>query len=121
MPGGDHHLDPSEKTLAEYLNEIGYKTAVFGKWHLGSLREEYLPMSHGFDTFSGHIYGCIDYFQHSYGSYGDAWYIDGKPADEKGYSTDLITNHAIRFMEQRKKGRQEAFLSLSPVQRAALW
>lgn len=45
-------LNPEETTLAEMLQQHGYATACFGKWHLGH-RQESLPSSHGFDEYFG--------------------------------------------------------------------
>lgn len=45
-------LNPSEETIAELLKGAGYKTACFGKWHLGHLKE-FLPTSQGFDEYFG--------------------------------------------------------------------
>ena len=50
-----HHkigINSQETTLAEMLKAQGYKTAIFGKWHLGH-HPEFLPMNHGFDEFIG--------------------------------------------------------------------
>src|SRR5690606_28655273 len=38
---------------AEALKEVGYATAIFGKWHLGTTRREYLPLQNGFDEYTG--------------------------------------------------------------------
>jgi arylsulfatase len=61
-------LNPQEETLAELLKAAGYRTAMFGKWHLGH-RVPYLPMQHGFDQFYGLPYS------------NDMWAYDydGKP------------------------------------------
>jgi arylsulfatase A len=45
-------LPESEITLPELLRDAGYRTAMLGKWHLGS-RENFWPMRHGFDYFWG--------------------------------------------------------------------
>jgi len=45
-------LNPEEYTIAEMLKDQGYKTACFGKWHLG-WQEEFLPLQHGFDEYLG--------------------------------------------------------------------
>ncbi|NLS92215.1 MAG: sulfatase [Planctomycetaceae bacterium] len=45
-------LAPERVTLAELAKAIGYRTALFGKWHLGS-RAEFLPARQGFDQFYG--------------------------------------------------------------------
>ncbi len=51
-PGNDHGINASETTLAEMLKTIGYKTAIFGKWHLGH-HPKFLPTRHGFDEWFG--------------------------------------------------------------------
>ena len=114
MPGDEHHFDESEVTLAELLRSQGYRTAITGKWHLGSADPSYLPMHQGFDTFSGHKAGCIDYFHHVYGGMGNFWYVDGKPAEEEGYATTLITHHAINFIEQQTKDTTQPFFLYIP-------
>ena len=51
-PTNEIHIARDEITLAEALKELGYSTALFGKWHLGS-RLEWSPIHHGFDEFYG--------------------------------------------------------------------
>ena len=55
QPGQKIGLQKEDPTLAELLKPQGYKTALFGKWHLGD-RNEYLPTVHGFDEFYGLLY-----------------------------------------------------------------
>ncbi len=112
MPGQDHHFDDSEVTLAELLRSQHYQTAIMGKWHLGSKEPSYLPMHHGFEVFSGHKGGCIDYFTHVYGGLGNFWYVNGQPDEEEGYATDLITDHALDFIEKVKNEAAPFFLYL---------
>ena len=45
-------LDFSEITIADLLKTNGYKTACFGKWHIGDL-EGYMPTDRGFDEYMG--------------------------------------------------------------------
>jgi arylsulfatase A len=45
-------LADDEVTLAEMLKTSGYRTAIFGKWHLGN-QDQFLPSRHGFDAFYG--------------------------------------------------------------------
>lgn len=110
MPGDDNHFAEEEVTLAELLKAQGYRTAITGKWHLGSAHPSYLPKYQGFDLFSGHKAGCIDYFHHVYGGMGSFWFIDGEPSTEEGYSTDLITDHAVDFIESTKNDTNPFFL-----------
>ena len=52
MPNSKIGLHPSETTMAEMLNADGYKTAIFGKWHLGDYTD-FLPTKNGFDEWFG--------------------------------------------------------------------
>ncbi len=40
-------------SVAERLRDVGYRTAMVGKWHLGFFQSEYTPTYRGFDTFYG--------------------------------------------------------------------
>ncbi|HUT21387.1 MAG TPA: sulfatase-like hydrolase/transferase [Anaerolineae bacterium] len=50
-------------TPATALRALGYRTAMFGKWHLG-LMPGSRPEDHGFDEWFGFMAGCIDYYSH---------------------------------------------------------
>lgn len=89
-------LNPSELTFARLFKDAGYATALFGKWHLGA-RKEYNPVNHGFDEFNGYLEGAIDYVDHA-----KTWWQGLEQKDEEGYSTHLITNHAVRYIEEHK-------------------
>ena len=54
-------LDPSAVTLADVLRRGGYRTAAFGKWHLGT-REHLHPQSRGFDEYFGFLGGAHSFF-----------------------------------------------------------
>ena len=54
-PNSKKGINPSELLLSEMLKENGYKTAVYGKWHLGD-NKKFLPTRHGFDDFFGILY-----------------------------------------------------------------
>ena len=43
-------------SIAERLRDIGYKTAMVGKWHLGFFKSEYTPTYRGFDTYYGKVF-----------------------------------------------------------------
>lgn len=55
LPGSPVGIDPRDPTLGVLLKELGYRTAQFGKNHLGD-RNTHLPTVHGFDEFYGNLY-----------------------------------------------------------------
>ena len=52
LPHHTHGFDPAEQSMAKVLGQAGYRTGLFGKWHLGHY-PEFLPRRHGFDHFLG--------------------------------------------------------------------
>jgi arylsulfatase A len=54
-PGETPGILPDELTVADVLRTLGYRTAMFGKWHLGDFdtNPAFNPTAHGFDVFSG--------------------------------------------------------------------
>ena len=98
-----HHtgLFPSEVTFPELLQEAGYTSGLMGKWHLGYTKK-FNPMHHGFERFRGYVSGNIDYVSH-YDRMGVYDWWDGlELIKEEGYSTYLITKHAVEFIEDHK-------------------
>ena len=94
----------SEVTLAEVLKENGYRTGLFGKWHLGAALENG-PLEQGFDTFYGFRGGFIDnyvhYFLHGMG-FHDLWSNKEEIFERDRYFPDLMTEKAIDFIEENK-------------------
>lgn len=88
-------LTSEEPTFARVLGESGYSTSLIGKWHLGHGDASGWPTAQGFDSFYGARGGCIDYFRHGYGHHPD-WFRNDETLNETGYSTDLLTDEAVR-------------------------
>ncbi len=88
-------LSPTELTIPRLLKQAGYRTALFGKWHLG-MEPEFNPTHHGFHEFRGYLDGYIDYHVHR-----NTWMNGLKKEDQPGYSTHLITQNAVQFIEKR--------------------
>ncbi len=101
-PWADYGLSLEERMLPQALREVGYTTAICGKWHLGSFDKAYMPHARGFDHSYGHLFGAIDYFTHIRDGKDD-WYRDGQPLIEEGYSTHLIANEAVRLVKAQPK------------------
>merc|ERR1711944_358492 len=51
--------------MPDFFREIGYRTHMIGKWHLGFCHEDYLPTRRGFDTFYGFYLGAEDHYLHT--------------------------------------------------------
>ena len=99
----DHNrgMPDREWTLAEALKDVGYTTAIFGKWHLG-YKPEFNPTRHGFDQFNGFISGNIDAHSHYDRVLVKDWWQNDEVDDEPGYHTDLITEHTIKFIRKNQ-------------------
>jgi len=102
--GKDEHLFP------QTLKAAGYQTWIVGKWHQagagenGKYKEEYMPNARGFDYFYGHGGAGIDFYKHTSAHLrARDWQRNGKPVVEEGYTTDLMTNDAIKLIKNRKK------------------
>ena len=92
---------PRELTFAEVLGKQGYATGLFGKWHLGYTKN-FNPTHNGFDRFVGFVSGNIDYISH-YDRMGTFdWWHDLDLHKEQGYSTHLINQHTLQFIEANK-------------------
>jgi len=95
-------MDIEEFTMADFLKEAGYKTAIFGKWHLG-YRIEYNPVYQGFDLFRGYVSGNVDYHSHVDNAGIPDWWYNLEKVEEEGYVTDLITDYAVDFIHENQK------------------
>lgn len=93
-------LDTTEFLMPQCLKEAGYKTAIIGKWHLGHADMKYWPRQRGFDYQYGAMIGELDYFTHSDGGVLD-WFRDNKPVNEEGYTTQLIGNDAVKYIDEQ--------------------
>ncbi len=98
-----------EALLPRALRDAGYTTALIGKWHLGHGR--FGPMRHGFDRFRGFLDGMVDYVTHVAGNGRHDWWHDETNVREEGYTTHLLTRHALRFIQDHRE--QPFFLYLS--------
>lgn len=102
--GDDMGLPTDQVTMADRLKSIGYKTAIFGKWHLGDA-DRYHPLNRGFDEFYGFRGGDRSYFPY-----------DPKPAqndqrlernmghfeEHDGYLTDTLGDEAAAFIDRNQ-------------------
>ncbi len=80
----------------ELVQQAGYRTGLVGKWHLGLL-DEHHPTQNGYDYFMGFRGGGttpVDPLLEK----------EGKERRFEGLTTDILTDHAIEFLEREKDG-----------------
>jgi len=91
-------LPATGRSLPALLRANGYATALVGKWHLGYL-PELSPNAHGFDYFWGIKSGYVDFYRHTDGAGRPDLFENDQPVETQGYITDLITERAVRFID----------------------
>ncbi|MFT5108440.1 MAG: arylsulfatase A-like enzyme [Pseudoalteromonas tetraodonis] len=93
-----------EITLAEALKPAGYRTAIFGKWHLGAHRD-FGPKKQGFDEFFGIRDGFIDNYNH-YFLHGTGFhdlYEGTTPVEKPGeYFPELMVQRSLKFIDENR-------------------
>ncbi len=105
IPGpAGYGLATNEWLLPQALKEAGYNTAIIGKWHLGHADTKYWPKQRGFDYQYGAMIGELDYYTHSDAGVLD-WFRNNKPVHEKGYTTQLLGNDAVKYINEQSAAK----------------
>lgn len=109
---GRDALTEGASTLADLFQENGYKTAMFGKWHLGD-NYPVRPTDCGFDVAIQHKSGGVgelsDYWGNNY--FNDVYYVNNKPKKFEGYCTDVWFDEAMKFIDINKNEPFFVYLS----------
>jgi len=98
-PAAGRGLEATGRSLPQLMKNAGYATGLLGKWHLGYAANQ-LPKAHGFDYFFGFLSGLVDYYQHTDQNGKPDLFENDKPVSVDGYMTDLITERAMKFIDQ---------------------
>lgn len=99
-------LNLDETTIGDLFQQGGYRTGYFGKWHSGSAYP-YHPNGRGFEEFAGF---CCGHWSH----YFDATLEhNGEEFKSDGYITDVLTDHALGYIEENAHGEDPFFCFLA--------
>lgn len=96
-------LRRDEVTMADVFAASGYRTGMFGKWHLGD-NYPYRPMDRGFQHVVAHKGGGVgqtpDFWGNNY--FDDTYFHNGEPVPHEGYCTDVWFAEATKFIEANR-------------------
>ena len=112
--GGPGIARDQSPTMAELFRQAGYRTAMVGKVHHGSLDKvdnRNHPLRHGYDSFFGFLNSTKHYLKHAKQFEGPGLSIlamgpmmrDDKPIDIEGYSTEMFGEEARRNRQRRRR------------------
>lgn len=112
-------LPLNQTTIADHLRKQGYKTALFGKWHLGNA-DRFHPTKRGFDEFFGFRGGARSYLPYDKNNLltrneDKLEQGFGNFSEHKGYLTDELANEAISFINRNKENPFFIYLSFNAV------
>jgi len=114
----DMGLPTGVKTMADYLRELGYRTAVFGKWHLG-IADRYHPLRRGFDEFYGFRGGARSFYPYPDPSRAKPENLIErgfeKYKEHEGYLTNVLADETCDFIERNKDKPFFAYVSFNAV------
>ncbi|QNN25336.1 arylsulfatase [Planctomycetales bacterium ZRK34] len=96
-------MNTKELTVAETFKAAGYRTGMFGKWHLGD-NYPMRPQDQGFDHVVWHHGGGVtqgpDYWGNDY--FDDTYEVDGKYHKFEGYCTDVWFGEALSYIKANR-------------------
>jgi arylsulfatase A-like enzyme len=108
-------MAPDVFTFPQALQSAGYKTGIFGKWHLGD-EEAYLPGNRGFDEVLIHGAGGIgqekygDFPPNSVNTYFDNVLLHNDTiVQTKGFCTDLFIQSALAWIKEQQASKDPYF------------
>ncbi len=94
-------ITPGIRLFGDYLQQAGYRTGISGKWHLGRMEGAH-PLDRGFEWFFGLLVGGGNYYPQS-GEESIPRIFDGREsALVTEYLTDVLTDQAIRFIDESR-------------------
>ena len=122
-------LGLNESTFVSQFQRQGWRTHMVGKAHLGADYWRRTPTFRGFNTFFGYLYGAEDYFNHTLGGFGGAYYDfrnDTQPSCGPGcskaigasirgtYSTFVFGAEVARLIAAAGASQQPTYIHFTP-------
>jgi len=119
-------LSPKTVLLPRLLKGAGYHTALVGKWNLG-LTSPNLPNQRGFDLFHGFLDDMMDDYYTHLRHEQNFMRRNQQVIDPKGHATDIFTDWACEYLNERARAKTPFFLYLAynaphdPIQPPQEW
>ena len=109
---GRSMMEPEEYTIAEALVESGYRTGIYGKWHLGD-NYPMRPTDQGFDESLIHLGGGLgqpsEPRENNRRYTNPILFYNNQPIQTYGYCTDVYFDGAIDFIDESLKAEHPFF------------
>jgi len=107
-PDCPYGVSLDETLLPQHLGNLGYSTAIVGKWHIGFYKKEYTPTYRGFQEFYGFYLGAGDHYTHMRTEHHMTGYdmrhnMDVDHSAKGNYSARLFTDKAVEIIQQHDK------------------
>ena len=99
--GGRDYVNLDEVLFPKLLQQSGYVTGMWGKWHSGKT-DGYFPWDRGFDEA---------YYATLYNHFNNVGLLNGKRVETKGWATDRITDFTIDFIKRNSGKKFLAYVS----------
>ncbi|MEO1244355.1 MAG: arylsulfatase [Pseudomonadota bacterium] len=111
-------MPAKQRTIAEILQEQGYRTGIFGKWHLGD-NYPFRPQDQGFDVSLIHGGGGVGQTPDYWGNvqFGDTYFRNGEPESFAGYATTVWFDEALKFIRESGDSPFFAYVALNAPHR----
>ena len=106
-------LRTDETIMPQYFKSAGYRTGIFGKWHLGG-NYPYRPIDRGFDEWLGLGNGGVGLADDLWNNdrMDDRYWFNGEIVPKDGFCTDVYFEQAMDFALKNSKKKKPFFIYL---------